>query len=103
MTDSMDLTQESQALSTETSQQPPVVPPILNPPIPIASPTPPPNPQLQIKHLDIRKIPKPAIPSNRLVPDRTSQRDGFNSDNANTFFSEELAEIIVIRQSRECA
>ncbi|KHJ35409.1 putative eka-like protein [Erysiphe necator] len=72
-------------------------------PIPIASPTPPPNPQLQINHLVSRKILKPAIPSKRLVPEKTSQASGHNSDNANAFLPEELAEITAIRQSRERA
>ncbi|KHJ30669.1 putative eka-like protein [Erysiphe necator] len=79
MTDSMDITQDLQALSTETSQQPPPIP------------------------QSAEKILKPAIPSKRLAPEKTSQASGHNSDNANAFLPEELAEIIAIRQGRERA
>ncbi|KHJ31861.1 putative eka-like protein [Erysiphe necator] len=69
----------------------------------MASPTPPPNPQLQTNHLVSRKILKSAIPSKRLVPEKTSQASGHNSDNENAFLPEEQAEIIAIRQGREHA
>ncbi|KHJ32202.1 putative eka-like protein [Erysiphe necator] len=39
----------------------------------------------------------------RSVPEGTSQRGGHYSVNANAFLPEELAEILVIRQSRERA
>ncbi|KHJ30733.1 putative eka-like protein [Erysiphe necator] len=106
MTDSMDITQDLQALPTETRQQPPPIPQVFHIPnllIPIASPTPPPNLQLQTNHLVSRKILKPAIPSKRLVPEQTSQASGHNSDNGNVFLPEERAKITAIRQGRERA
>ncbi|POS84115.1 hypothetical protein EPUL_002931 [Erysiphe pulchra] len=102
MTDSMEISQESQAPSMETSNQPP---PIHNPSPPIASSSSPPpsNPQPHINNLVNRKILKPAIPSKRLMQEKTSPKTGHNSDHANAFLPQELAEIIAIRQNRERA
>ncbi|POS86623.1 hypothetical protein EPUL_003797 [Erysiphe pulchra] len=78
MIDSMDRSQESEALSTESSNQ---LPPIPNSSPPIASPLSPSNPVPQSKTIDRRHILKPVAPSKR----------------------PELADIIATRQRRERA
>ncbi|POS84807.1 hypothetical protein EPUL_004044 [Erysiphe pulchra] len=90
----MDISQESQAPSTERSQPPPSPQyPIFNSPFPFpfpfASPSPPLNLELPSKTTDGRQILKPVAPSKRPVFERPTQI--------------ELAEILSIRQRRERA
>ncbi|KAI1005068.1 hypothetical protein K3495_g3158 [Podosphaera aphanis] len=84
----MDISQESQALSTERSQQPPPIPPIPpihNPSPPIASPS----------------SPSQTPPSTTSAAGRQMLKPRDNSDIANAFIPKELAEIIATRQHRE--
>ncbi|KHJ36468.1 putative eka-like protein [Erysiphe necator] len=106
MADSMEISTESQAPSTDTSKQPPPipsVPPIHNPPIIIASPPPPSNLTPSNKSLAGRQILKPVTPSKRPVPEISIQNSTNNSDAANAFLPKELAEIVANRQRRERA
>ncbi|KHJ36313.1 putative eka-like protein [Erysiphe necator] len=101
----MEISQESQAPSTETSSQLPPIPPIHcipDSPPPTASPSPPSLPQPD-NTLEGRKILKPTIPSKRTIPDRISPIGSKNTDIENAFLPKELAEIIATRQRRERA
>ncbi|POS85814.1 hypothetical protein EPUL_001067 [Erysiphe pulchra] len=105
MTDSLDLSPESLAPSTELSHQPPRIPPV--PPIPnpsssIAPPPPPSKIPPSSNTAAGRQILKPVSPSKRPIPERLHNNKG-NSDIANTFILQELAEIIATRQRRERA
>ncbi|POS84290.1 hypothetical protein EPUL_004346 [Erysiphe pulchra] len=94
MTDSMDPSPESLAPLTELGYQPPPIPPV--PPIP-NSPSPiAPPPPLEKYHL------QPLSPSKRPIPERFLKIKS-NSDVANAFIPQELAEIIAARQRRERA
>ncbi|KHJ36122.1 putative eka-like protein [Erysiphe necator] len=100
MADSMEISTESQAPSTDTSKQPPPipsVPPIHNPPIIIASP-PPSNLTPSYTSLVGRQILKPVIPSKRPIPENSIQNSTNNSDAANAFLLKELTEIVANRQ-----
>ncbi|KHJ35763.1 hypothetical protein EV44_g3374 [Erysiphe necator] len=106
MTDSMDITQENQVLSTDTSNKPPPIPPIPtipNPLPPIAPPTPPSNSQLLNSTTSSRKILKPAIPIKLPIPERPQQNNKDRSDTANAFLPLELAEVVATRRRRERA
>ncbi|KHJ31587.1 putative eka-like protein [Erysiphe necator] len=106
MADSMEISTESQAPSTDTSKQPPPipsVPPIHNPPIIIALPPPPSNLTPSNTSLAGRQILKPVTPSKRPVPEISIQNSTNNSDAANAFLPKELAEIVANRQRRERA
>ncbi|KHJ31585.1 putative eka-like protein [Erysiphe necator] len=100
MADSMEISTESQAPSTDTSKQPPIpsVPPIHNSPIIIASPPPPSNLTPSNTSLAGRQILKPVTPSKRPVPEISIQNSTNNSDAANAFLPKELAEIVANRQ-----
>ena len=106
MNDSMEITQELQALPTESSHQPPPIP--LVPPTPNSSPltAPPPPPsnlEPSAKTTEGRQTLKPVAPSKRPTIERPTQncRNEFNIENA--FLPKELAEIIAARQRRERA
>ncbi|KHJ32680.1 putative eka-like protein [Erysiphe necator] len=106
MIDTMDITQEIQAPSTETSFELPPIP--NNPPVPYplpstTSPTPPSNSQTLNNITASRKILKPAVPTKRPIPERPSQNSKNSSDDANAFLPRELAEIVATRQRRERA
>ncbi|KHJ32167.1 hypothetical protein EV44_g3707 [Erysiphe necator] len=98
MTDSMDISQDSQAPSTERSQQPPPISPNHNPSPSIASPSPP-----SITSADSRQMFKPVASSKLPIPERPLHNSRNHSDIANAFIPKELAEIIATRQRRECA
>lgn len=106
MTDSMEISMESQAPSTDKSNLPPPtpnIPPIPNP-LPLTTPpTPPSHSQLLNSTLSSRKILKPAIPIKRSIPERPQQNNNNKSDVANAFLPRELAEIVATRQRRERA
>ena len=87
MNDSMEITQELQALPTESSHQPPPIP--LVPRIPNSSPlTAPPPPPSNLdpsaKTTEGRQILKPVAPSKRPTIERPTQncRNEFNIENA---------------------
>ncbi|POS82858.1 hypothetical protein EPUL_005237 [Erysiphe pulchra] len=93
MTDSMNISDENQALSTDTSNKPTPIPPTPNSFPPIAPPTPPSNSQLLNSTTSSRKILKLAIPIKRPIPERPQQKNKNRSDVANAFLPRELAEI----------
>ncbi|POS85556.1 hypothetical protein EPUL_003844 [Erysiphe pulchra] len=104
MTDLMEISQESQAPSTESSHHPPPMPPV--PPIPNSSPliaslsSPskiPPSNKIELG----RQILKPVAPSKRPISERPLHNSWKNSDTANAFLPQELAEIIANRQRRD--
>ncbi|KAI0996157.1 hypothetical protein K3495_g12023 [Podosphaera aphanis] len=100
----MDISQESQALSTERSQQPPPIPPIPpihNPSPPIASPSSSSQTLPSTTSAAGRQMLKPVAPSKRPIPERPQHNSRDNSDIANAFIPKELAEIIATRQHRE--
>ncbi|KHJ30634.1 putative eka-like protein [Erysiphe necator] len=106
MIDSMDTSQESQALSTDSSNKPPPIPPI--PPIPIspspiASPPSPLNLQSLTKNTDGRQILKPVAPSKRPGTERTTLNNSNKINIGNAFLPKKLADIVAIRQRRERA
>ncbi|POS84001.1 hypothetical protein EPUL_006047 [Erysiphe pulchra] len=103
MIDSMEISQEIQAPSTEESNQPPPIPPIHNPPPSIAPPPPPSNLTPTTKATDCRPILRPVAPSKRPIPERSQNNSRNNSDIANAYLSQELAEIIATRQRHERA
>lgn len=87
MTNSMELTQETQDLSTETSIEPPPisnVPPIPNPLPSTTSSTQPSHSQTLHNNTASRKILKPAVPIKRPIPERP-QNNKNSSDVANSF------------------
>ncbi|KHJ31243.1 putative eka-like protein [Erysiphe necator] len=108
MIDSMDISQESQALPPESSHQPPPIPPIPpipsipNPPPLISSP-PPLNLEIPTKTVDGRQILKPVAPSKRPLPENPQRKSRENSYIANAFLPQELTDIIATRQRRERA
>ncbi|POS82700.1 hypothetical protein EPUL_003942 [Erysiphe pulchra] len=105
MTDSIDLSPESLAPSTELSHQlPPIppVPPIPNSPSPIAPPPPPSKIPPSSNIAAGRQILQPVSPSKRQIPERLPNNK-INSNIANAFIPQELAEIIATRQRRERA
>ncbi|POS82638.1 hypothetical protein EPUL_004536, partial [Erysiphe pulchra] len=102
----MDISQETQAPSTERSHQPPPIPHI--PPIPISlSPFTSPSPPLYLdpptETTDCRKILKPTAPSKRPVTERPTPNSSNKQKIGNAFLPKELAEIFAIRQRRERA
>ncbi|KHJ30362.1 putative eka-like protein [Erysiphe necator] len=102
----MEISQESIAISTELSQQRPPIPPI--PPAPNPSPplAPSPPPSLLSPSSNTaasRLILKPVAPSKRQLPERPISHINNNSNIANAFIPQELAEIIATRQRRERA
>lgn len=104
MNDSMEISTEPQAPSTDTSQRPPPIPPvplIPNSSPPIASSSSPSNPTSSNTTLDSRQILKPVAPSKRPLPEKPLSKN--NSDIANAFLPQELADIIATRQRRERA
>ncbi|POS83000.1 hypothetical protein EPUL_003799 [Erysiphe pulchra] len=104
MTDSMKISPEYQARSTESRQNLlpiPLIPPLLNSPYPYASPPQPSNSQLPSKLLVERPILKHTAPSKRPLPDINSKNSSENTENVNAFIPKELAEIIATRQCRE--
>ncbi|POS84842.1 hypothetical protein EPUL_003598, partial [Erysiphe pulchra] len=106
MNDSMEISQESQAPSTDTSNQPPPIPtvsPIHNPSSPFASSSPPSETQLSNKITVGRPILKPTAPSKRPTSGRISQNCSESTDMENAFLPKELAEVIATRQRRERA
>ena len=102
MTDSMEISQESHAPSTDTSNHPPISP-IPNSPSHFASPLPSLHLEPSAKITDCRQILKPVAPSKWPTTERPTQnsRNEFNIENA--FLPKELAEIVVNRQRRERA
>ncbi|KHJ32266.1 putative eka-like protein [Erysiphe necator] len=100
MTDSMEISTESQAPSTDTSKQPPPIP---NSPSPIASTSPPSNTEPQLKPIDSRQILKPVTPSKRSVTERPNQNGKEKPQTQNAFLPKELAHVIATRQRRERA
>ncbi|POS82158.1 hypothetical protein EPUL_005403, partial [Erysiphe pulchra] len=101
----MDLSPEYLAPSMELShQRPPIppVPPISNSPSPIASPPPPSKIPPSSNTAAGRQILKPVSPSKRQIPERLFNNKS-NSDIANAFIPQELAEIIATRQRCERA
>ncbi|POS84613.1 hypothetical protein EPUL_002635, partial [Erysiphe pulchra] len=102
MTNSMDISQETQAPSTDRSHQPPPIPPIPNFPSPSAPLTLLSNSAMSNTILDGRQILKPVAPSKRSVTERPTS-DSDKSDSRNAFFPKELADTIAIRQRRERA
>ncbi|KHJ30596.1 putative eka-like protein [Erysiphe necator] len=109
MIDSMEISQESQAPSTETSSQLPPIPlihsihSIPDSPSPTASPSPPSLPQQPNNNLEGRKILKPTIPIKRTIPDRIPPNGSKNTEIENAFLPKELADVIATRQRRERA
>ncbi|POS83050.1 hypothetical protein EPUL_006088, partial [Erysiphe pulchra] len=110
MTDSMDISQETQAPSTDRSHQPNIptqpppifpIPPIPNSPSPTAPLTPPSNSAISNTILDGKQILKPVAPSKRPIIERPTSDSSDKSDSRNAFFPKELADIIAIRQRRE--
>ncbi|KHJ30476.1 putative eka-like protein [Erysiphe necator] len=102
----MEISQESIALSTELSQQPPPIPqipPAPNPSSPLA-PSPPPSLLSPSSNTAAsRQILKPVAPSKRQLPERPISHINNNSNIVNAFIPQELAEIIATRQRRERA
>ncbi|POS82614.1 hypothetical protein EPUL_004433, partial [Erysiphe pulchra] len=106
MSDSMEISQETQAPSTETSNQPspiPPKPPIPNSPSPFATPPTPSDSQLPNKNIVARHILKPTAPSKRPASIQIPQNITENTGVENLFLPKELAEIIATRQRRERA
>ncbi|KHJ35827.1 putative eka-like protein [Erysiphe necator] len=106
MSDSMEISQETQAPSTETSNQPPPIPPIPpipNSPSPFATPTTPSDSQLPNNNIVGRPILKPTAPSKRPASVKIPQISRDNIGVENLFLPKELAEIIATRQRRERA
>ncbi|KHJ31886.1 putative eka-like protein [Erysiphe necator] len=96
---------ESLAPTTDLSHQPspiPPVPPIPNPLPSIASTSPPSQTTSNNISTD-RQILKPVAPSKRSIPDKPHHKSWNNSDIANAFLPQELADIIATRQRRERA
>ncbi|POS82576.1 hypothetical protein EPUL_004491, partial [Erysiphe pulchra] len=98
MTDSMDISQETQAPSTERSHQPPPIPNS-----PFASPTPLLNLEPPTKTSGGRLILKPVAPSKRPITERPTPSCSNKISSGNAFLPKELAEIVAIRQLRERA
>ena len=94
----IDITQETQALPTNTSNEPFPIHPIhpIHPPL-IASPSPPSNLETSSKTMDSRKILKSVAPSKRPVTERPTQNSRDKLEVENAFFPKELADIIAIR------
>ncbi|KHJ35001.1 putative eka-like protein [Erysiphe necator] len=106
MTDSMEISTESQAPSTDTSNQPPptpTIPPIPNSPSPIASTSPPSNTEPQLKTIDSRQTLKPVAPSKRRDTERPNQNGKENPETQNALLPKELSDVIATRQRRERA
>ncbi|POS83255.1 hypothetical protein EPUL_005455 [Erysiphe pulchra] len=106
MIDSMEISQEIQAPSTEVSNHPPPIPPvplIHNPPPLIAPPPPPSNLTPTTKAADCRLILRPVAPSKRPIPERPQNNSRNNSDIVNAYLSQEPAENIATRQRHERA
>ncbi|KHJ31456.1 putative eka-like protein [Erysiphe necator] len=106
MIEAMDITQETQAPSTDTSIELPPIPDI--PLIPnsfpsTTSPTPPSNSQTPSYSTASRKILKPAVPTKRPIPENPPQNNKHSPDIANAFLPRELAEVVATRQRRERA
>ncbi|POS84478.1 hypothetical protein EPUL_003343, partial [Erysiphe pulchra] len=79
----MDLSQESEALSTEMSIELPPIPNIPPVPIPLpstTSPTPPSLSQSLNNTIASRKILKPALPTKRPLPERPPHNDKNSPD-----------------------
>ncbi|POS85013.1 hypothetical protein EPUL_002447 [Erysiphe pulchra] len=79
------------------------IPPIPNPSSLTTSPPPPLNLEKPTKTADGRQILKPVAPSNRSSPEKPQNKSRKNSDIANVFFLQELAEIVATRQGLERA
>ncbi|KHJ33976.1 putative eka-like protein [Erysiphe necator] len=106
MTDSMDISQESPAPSTESSNQPAPIPPIPsipNTPSNFTLPSPPLNLQPPTKTTSGGQILKPAAPFKRPVTERPSLNNSNQPNIGNAFLPKELAEIVATRQRRERA
>lgn len=104
MNDSMEISQESQAPSTDTSNQPPPIPtvaPIHNPSSPFASSSPPSETQLSNKITFGRPVLKLTAPSKRPTSGRIPRNCSESTDMENAFLPKELAEVIATRQRRE--
>ncbi|KHJ34354.1 putative eka-like protein [Erysiphe necator] len=103
----MDISQESQALPTESSHLPspiPPIPPIPNSPSPFAPPPPPPlNLEPSAKMTYGRQILKPVAPSKRPIIERPTPSSSNNFNTENAFLPKELADVIATRQRRERA
>ncbi|KHJ36134.1 putative eka-like protein [Erysiphe necator] len=96
----MDISQESQALSTESSRNQPQIPhPLARHPHNRQTL----NFQLPSEPLVERPILKPTAPSKCPLPDKISKNSSENTGNENVFLPKELAEIIATRQRRERA
>lgn len=98
MSDSVEISQETQASSTDSSNQPPPIPPIPNFPSPLATPTTPSNSQLPNKNIVGRPILKPTAPSKRQASVKIPQNSRDDTGVGNLFLPKELAEIITARQ-----
>lgn len=99
MTDSMEISQETRAPLTDTSNQPPSIPPV--PPIPnssplIAPPPPPSNLEPSAKTTEGRQILKPVAPSKRPTIERPTPTSSNECYIENAFLPKELAEIVAI-------
>ncbi|POS82785.1 hypothetical protein EPUL_003993 [Erysiphe pulchra] len=106
MIDSMEISQEPQAPSTDTSNQSPPIPTVPsthNPPSPFASSSPLSEIQLSNKITVGRPILKPIAPSKRLTSGRIPQNCSESTEMENAFLPKELAEVIATRQRRERA
>ncbi|KHJ36181.1 putative eka-like protein [Erysiphe necator] len=94
----MGITQETQALSTETSIEPPPIPNTLPS---TTSSTQPSHSQTLHNTTASRKILKPAVPIKRPIPERPPQNNKNSSDVTNSYLPRELAEIVANRQHRK--
>ncbi|POS84802.1 hypothetical protein EPUL_005393, partial [Erysiphe pulchra] len=97
MSNSMDITKETQAPSTDMGQQPPPIhpiPPLPNSPSPFAQSSQPSDTQIPNKSTVGRPILKPTAPSKRPTPDRTPQNSSEKTGIENAFLPKELREII---------
>ncbi|KAI0994594.1 hypothetical protein K3495_g13587 [Podosphaera aphanis] len=102
----MEIYQESQAPSTDTSTELPPIPPIPtmpNSPSPSASTPPPSNLEPSARITEGRQILKPVAPSKRPTIERPTPISSNEFNIGTAFLPKELAEIVAIRQRRERA